>query len=396
MAPPADDAPPLDAWRGAWAAAAPRLAALAAAAPPPWPRRTFRSSQLDAARMDDELALMLQEQAGRAFALLPPARVAAAEPELRAALRAAVFALSVWRGRATPGSELLGLKYADARAGTAGGGVASAAAAAAAVAAAAVAAAATGSPSPGGLSRRKRVLFGLGYVLLPYAWERASRLAAERSQRAALRAPLGEPPSGGAIAARRAMRAVEAAVGVAALLNAAAFLRGGGHRSLLERALGLRLAYRSPTMARAVSFEYLNRQLVWHGVSELLLFLLPLLSAARLRGALRGLLARVRGPAALAGASASTDAGGAPGAPGAKAAAAAVTSTSGNACPVCAVAEPGTPFCAAPCGHVFCFYCLRASTLADAAFACPLDGRRVTAMRRYRPPAAALAPGDGG
>jgi len=299
-----------------------------------------------------------------------------------------VFALSVWRGRATPGSELLGLKYAETRAGGGGGSVAGAAAAAAAVTAAA--AGAPAAPGGGGLSRRKRVLFGLGYVLLPYAWERASRLAVERAQRAAARAPLGEPPAGGAVAARRAMRAVEAAVGVAALLNAAAFLRGGGHRSLLERALGLRLAYRSPTMVRAVSFEYLNRQLVWHGVSELLLFLLPLLSAARLRGALRGLLARVRGPAALGPAD------GAPGAKAASATAGAASASGSAACPVCAAAEPGTPFCAAPCGHVFCFYCLRASTLADAAYACPLDGRRVTAMRRYRPAAAALAPGDGG
>ena len=36
-------------------------------------------------------------------------------------------------------------------------------------------------------------------------------------------------------------------------------------------------------MARALSFEYLNRQLVWHELSELLLFLLPLLNVARLK-----------------------------------------------------------------------------------------------------------------
>ena len=36
-------------------------------------------------------------------------------------------------------------------------------------------------------------------------------------------------------------------------------------------------------MARAISFEYLNRQLVWHELSELLLFVLPLISVTRVK-----------------------------------------------------------------------------------------------------------------
>ena len=36
-------------------------------------------------------------------------------------------------------------------------------------------------------------------------------------------------------------------------------------------------------MARALSFEYLNRQLIWHEMSELLLFLLPLINLPRLK-----------------------------------------------------------------------------------------------------------------
>ena len=43
-------------------------------------------------------------------------------------------------------------------------------------------------------------------------------------------------------------------------------------------------------MARALSFEYLNRQLVWHELSELLLFLLPLLNVARLKSMFRSYL----------------------------------------------------------------------------------------------------------
>eukprot|EP00983_Pelagomonas_calceolata_P042043 1138316-Pelagomonas_calceolata.AAC.4 len=59
----------------------------------------------------------------------------------------------------------------------------------------------------------------------------------------------------------------------------------GVYRSLLERVVGARLVYKQPSMARVISFEYLNRQLVWHEISELLLLLLPLLDAAKFRSA---------------------------------------------------------------------------------------------------------------
>ena len=55
------------------------------------------------------------------------------------------------------------------------------------------------------------------------------------------------------------------------------------NRSLLERVLSIRLVYQRASMARALSFEYLNRQLVWHELSELLLFTLPLINVAALK-----------------------------------------------------------------------------------------------------------------
>lgn len=36
------------------------------------------------------------------------------------------------------------------------------------------------------------------------------------------------------------------------------------YRTLTDRALGMRLTYAQRTMSRNVSFEFLNRQLVWH------------------------------------------------------------------------------------------------------------------------------------
>jgi len=66
-------------------------------------------------------------------------------------------------------------------------------------------------------------------------------------------------------------------------------------RSISERVLGARLVLQQACMARALSFEYLNRQLVWQELSELLLFLLPLLNVTHLRRRLLSHLPRIIG-----------------------------------------------------------------------------------------------------
>lgn len=66
---------------------------------------------------------------------------------------------------------------------------------------------------------------------------------------------------------------------------------------MLERLLGARLLYSKGSMARALSFEYLNRQLVWHELSELLLFLLPLINVARIKALVMSHLPRMSVPA---------------------------------------------------------------------------------------------------
>ena len=57
----------------------------------------------------------------------------------------------------------------------------------------------------------------------------------------------------------------------------------GRYRTLLDRILRLRLVPPTSQVSREVSFEYLNRQLVWHAFTEFLLFLLPLVGISRWR-----------------------------------------------------------------------------------------------------------------
>jgi len=67
------------------------------------------------------------------------------------------------------------------------------------------------------------------------------------------------------------------------LVSFTAFLVTGQYRTILDRVLRMKLVTPTRTVSREVSFEYLNRQLVWHAFTEFLLFILPLLRIGRWR-----------------------------------------------------------------------------------------------------------------
>lgn len=70
---------------------------------------------------------------------------------------------------------------------------------------------------------------------------------------------------------------------IAAFISFLVFLVNGRYRTLVDRILRIRLTPPSAQASREVSFEYLNRQLVWHAFTEFLLFLLPLVGISRWR-----------------------------------------------------------------------------------------------------------------
>lgn len=70
---------------------------------------------------------------------------------------------------------------------------------------------------------------------------------------------------------------------MAAFVSFLVFLVNGRYRTLLDRILRIRLTPQTAQASREVSFEYLNRQLVWHAFTEFLLFLLPLVGIGRWR-----------------------------------------------------------------------------------------------------------------
>ncbi|CAI5513030.1 unnamed protein product [Closterium sp. Naga37s-1] len=178
---------------------------------------------MDALRLDDEMRLMLKEQLMRVFALVPAAWVARCEAEVELLLDVLVWRFSVWADRPLPGCALMNLRFRDERTARAGAG-------AAAPPAVPVR---TGVEGPG-LTVGQKVLWLVLTGGVKYVWARL------HSTRWLLPVHAHMPPN--------------------------AYGRHG-FRTLPERLLGIRAVYAKPHMARAVSFEYMNRQLVWNEFS---------------------------------------------------------------------------------------------------------------------------------
>lgn len=188
-------------WQLAWLAAQASLPPPPGSSPPPWRLRVLRSAQVDAQRLDVELTSLIKEQFMRIFQHVRPGRVAALEPELAALLGGLVYGLSLFRSGATPGSQLLNLRYRDER--RAGGSGQGAAAGGAKGGGGPTAdgggddhhhhpvhafGGKTGAEGPG-LTRGQKALLLVGYVVVPYVWARFSRLAAAAQWSAATASP---------------------------------------------------------------------------------------------------------------------------------------------------------------------------------------------------------------
>ncbi|KAK9845945.1 hypothetical protein WJX81_006604 [Elliptochloris bilobata] len=373
--PAPQDAPAREDWQTEWFSVLPEVDELARRRKGVRDVVIMRASQLDAARLDNELTAMLREQFMRIFSLFQPRVVSALQPELTLVLEYLIFRFSVCLGKPTPGAALMNLRFRDERGAAPAGLSSQDAAGSNGRPAAAPLGGRTGVEGPG-LSCWQRGLYGVGSVFLRYAWARADQIAAAQHW--------GDLPLGSrGRRAWAAMRSAETAFRAASLLNFLVFLRYGRYRSVLERLLRARLVYSRAAMARALSFEYLNRQLVWHELSELLLFLLPLVNVGRLKAAVMSRLPRLSPP--IAPAELSAGAGPAQEAGSATAAAAAAAAEVGQPCAICGARDVLVPYAARPCGHRFCYYCLRGNTLADARFACPRCGARVEAMQRWLP-----------
>ncbi|TDZ40197.1 Peroxisomal biogenesis factor 2 [Colletotrichum spinosum] len=213
-------------------------------------RPAFRVGQVDAELLDDELLELLRGQVGDALKYFVGGHLKDDwSAEILLALRAVLFKLTVWDNDATYGAALQNLKYTDAR-------------------------------RDGSVlvppSKWQKSLYGLATVFGRYGWDKWENHLLENDDGYSDPSPRLRRLS--SITSR--LTTMHAG---AAFVSFLVFLLQGRYRTLLDRVLRMRLAPPTSQVSREVSFEYLNRQLVWHAFTEFLLFVLPLIGINRWR-----------------------------------------------------------------------------------------------------------------
>lgn len=215
-------------------------------------RPAFRVGQVDAELLDEELLGLLREQVGDALKYVGGLGSNLKEEwsdEILLALRAVLFKLTVWDHDATYGAALQNLRYTDAR---------------------------HAGPVLAPPTRVQKALYGIVTVGGRYAWTRLEDWLVQQDN------GLDDPDP--RITKLKRLTAVAENVHTgAAFVSFLVFLLHGRYRTLLDRLLRMRLAPPTSQVSREVSFEYLNRQLVWHAFTEFLLFVLPLIGINKWR-----------------------------------------------------------------------------------------------------------------
>jgi len=212
-------------------------------------RPAFRVGQVDAELLDEELLSLLKTQVGDALKYFKPHVQDDWSQEISLALRALLFKLSIWDHDASYGASLQNLRLTDARRPS------------------------LALPKP---TKWQKATYGLITVLGRYGWDKWENWLVDQEGGYT-------EPSETVQRLSRLTSFISTTHSIAAFISFLVFLVHGRYRTLTDRLLRLRLVSPSDNVSREVSFEYLNRQLVWHAFTEFLLFLLPLVGISRWR-----------------------------------------------------------------------------------------------------------------
>ncbi|KAI2641148.1 Pex12 amino terminal region-domain-containing protein [Xylaria nigripes] len=212
-------------------------------------RPVFRVGQVDAELLDEDLVKQLRDQVGEALKYFGSNLRDDWSSEILLVLRAILFKLTVWDHDATYGAALQNLKYTDAR---------------------------RRGPVLTPPSHWQKSMYGLVTVVGKYGWEKWENWLLNQDNGYDEPSPWVRRFS----SLTTKITTLHSMAGFASFL---VFLLHGRYRTILDRVLKMRLAPPTSQVNREVSFEYLNRQLVWHAFTEFLLFILPLVGVNRWR-----------------------------------------------------------------------------------------------------------------
>ncbi|XP_077998705.1 peroxisome biogenesis factor 2-like [Glandiceps talaboti] len=281
----------------------------------------LRVSQLDASELDGELLQLLKNQFTKAFQYFQPGVLTRIEPELNAALRLLIWKFSVYATSATLGQQMLNIKYKDEL------------------------------QRRKEMSRLQKLLYGLVFVGGKWFQERAPQLSSLTRHKTVF------------LVLWKLIDISEKGLKVATLVNFLLFLQDGQYQHLLERVLGIRAGFAKQQSMRQVSFEYMIRELLWHGFAEFLFFVLPLINFQKLKNFFTRQFSRSL-----------------------RADDSQVTERADKHYEECVICGewPTTPH-EIGCPHVFCYYCIRSHYEADSSYTCPLCGQSITDSDTIQP-----------
>jgi peroxin-2 len=321
-----------------------------------------RASQLEAERLDDEVLLLLLHQAYAIFRHFRSGFGEAFTPELRLILRGVFYANTVLTHESSPGRAIQNLRLCSKGD---------------------VDALMQGNAWLG--NDGKRLSLGQRYalftleVILPYLWGRVRLLTRSSFDDSPMRWLGLSIPN---LVLQRLLRvrgACETIHRALELANFAAFLSRGRYPKLSHRLTRTVMQYADIRATRTVSFEFVNRQLVWSGFAEFMVFLTPVLWSARTSRRLSGLLSRIN----LLGVGSNSSIDAESSSP--QISENRIPSAAGEqnlACPRCESSSPCMAHIALPCRHVFCYVCLALAMETDPGYKCKRCGVSVHAYQR--------------
>ncbi|KAL0465416.1 Pex12 amino terminal region domain-containing protein [Neurospora intermedia] len=220
-------------------------------------RPAFRVGQVDAELLDAELVDLLRTQVGDALKYIGGGVSSTLKDEWDAEilliLRAILFKLTIWDHDATYGAALQNLRYTDAR---------------------------KSGPVLQPPSKLQKSLYGFVTVGGKYLWTKWETYLLDHDEASSYSV---EGPNPNIQRLSRLTESIGTFHAFASFASFLVFLLHGRYRTILDRLLRMRLAPPTSQVSREVSFEYLNRQLVWHAFTEFLLFVLPLVGINRWR-----------------------------------------------------------------------------------------------------------------
>jgi len=130
--------------------------------------------------------------------------------------------------------------------------------------------------APSGLPRRLLLMHGTLTIIVPYLHNRIRSYGLSRAWPDA-------PSSDRRRKLWDLLTRLESSYALLGLASFVTFLWNGQYRTIADRLFNMRLIPARRYVQRDVSYEFMNRQMVWHAFTEFLLFFLPLINPRKVQ-----------------------------------------------------------------------------------------------------------------